>query len=187
MACRLTQAEEGYSLLYLRLSTTGPLVPWRASPEGKGAAHATGGPRQPSGGSGSRRLLRRRKCHGVPWPRCRLRRAAEVPSSQLHGVPWKRSDRFGNARSLFGLAGLRPLALKSHGGDLAGASYMSHGRTTAGIPRRVVPSRTCCLKMGHIVRWICLSVNTFRRPWSDQSWSNAASSLTVKARMKTEV
>ena len=27
-----------------------------------------------------------------------------------------------------------------------------------GIPGRVVPSRTCCLKIGHIVRWICLSV-----------------------------
>ena len=115
---------------------------------------------------------------------CRLRRGAGGSVLALRGLPRKRSDR---RRGLRPSAPLRPLTLTSHGGDLASAIYMSHGSTTPGIPRRVVPSRTCCLKMGHIVRWICLSVNTFRRPWSDQSWSNTASSLTAKARMKTEV
>ena len=75
----------------------------------------------------------------------------------------------------------------THGCDVAIANYISHGRMTPGIPKRLEPSRTCCLKIGHMVRWICRSVNIFRRFSSDQSWSNAVSSLTAKARTKTEV
>jgi hypothetical protein len=42
-------------------------------------------------------------------------------------------------------------ARSTRGCDPATADYICHGRMTPGIPRRLDPSRTCCLKIGHLV------------------------------------